>query len=73
MADGFTNENNDYVTGATSLDGTAYELIVCKHNPPHSIESRLVTAIKRPADETEPLRRLCQVSVWWLGLSKTVW
>jgi len=38
--DGFTDENDDFVRNAKGLDGTLYGLILCKHNPPHSIESR---------------------------------
>lgn len=36
IADGFTDENDDYVRMAQGLDGTLYELVLCKHNPPHS-------------------------------------
>jgi hypothetical protein len=53
MADGFTDENGDYVRMATGLNGTSYEIIRCKHNPPHSLESRLKEAIKSPEEETE--------------------
>jgi len=36
IADGFTDENDDYVRMAQGLDGTLLELVLCKHNPPHS-------------------------------------
>jgi hypothetical protein len=36
MGDGFMDENEDYVRMATGLDGILYQLILCKHNPPHS-------------------------------------
>jgi len=36
IADGFTDENDDYVRMAQDLDGTLLELVLCKHNPPHS-------------------------------------
>ena len=36
IADGFTDENDDYVRMAKGLNGTLYELVLCKHNPPHS-------------------------------------
>ena len=35
IADGFTDENDDHVRMAESLNGILYALIVCKHNPPH--------------------------------------
>ena len=50
--------NGDRLTSALAIDGTYYRILECHHNPPHSLESRLVTAIKRPDNETEPLRRL---------------
>jgi hypothetical protein len=43
ITDGYTDENNDFVRTAKSLDGTLYGLILCKHNPPHSLESRWLT------------------------------
>jgi hypothetical protein len=73
IGNGFTDKVNDKVIMAKGLDGRLYSLIECSHNPPHSLESRLVTAIKRPEDETEPQARCCQVLVWWVWLSKTVW
>jgi hypothetical protein len=36
IADGFTDENDDYVRMAQGLDGTLFELVLCRHNPPHS-------------------------------------
>jgi len=55
MADGFTDENDDYVRMATGLDGTLFELVTCKHNPPHSLESQWLTgnadSSKRPPDK----------------------
>lgn len=55
IADGFTDENGDHVRMATSIDGTLYSLILCKHNPPHSLESRWLTGkddeSKRPPDK----------------------
>jgi len=38
--DGFTDENGDYVRMAKSIKGTLYSFILCKHNPPHSLESQ---------------------------------
>jgi hypothetical protein len=40
VSDGFTDRNDDYYRNAKGLDGTLYGLIVCKHNPPHSLEKR---------------------------------
>jgi hypothetical protein len=48
------NVDCDHVLSAWGLDGTLYKLVICKHRPPHSLKSRLVTAIKRPDNETEP-------------------
>lgn len=59
ITDSGQDKNDDHVHLAWGLEGTLYRLLVCKHNPPHGLKSRLVTAIKRPDNETEPLRGLC--------------
>ena len=55
IADGFIDENEDFVRMATSIKGILYSVILCKHNPPHSLESRLLTHVKSPEDRTEPV------------------
>lgn len=59
ITDSSDNEDGDAVRVGFGLDGRYYRFVVCKHKPPHSLKSRLVTAIKRPEDETEPDPRLC--------------
>lgn len=44
----FTDQNLDTVTMAKGLDGYLYSLIVCPHNPPHSIESSFKPPDKLP-------------------------
>jgi hypothetical protein len=36
----FTDENNDQVRLGKGLDGTLYSFVLCKHNPPHTNQSR---------------------------------
>lgn len=67
------NLNQDSVLVAMGLDGYLYRLILCQHNPPHSLESRLKQHIWSPEDGTEPGSGFCQVPVWFILLSKAVW
>ena len=40
VADGFEDDNGDFVRMAKGLNGVLYGLVVCKHNPPHNLESQ---------------------------------
>jgi hypothetical protein len=53
MTDGYIDMNGDFVVTAKGLDGTLYGFVICKHNPPHSIESRWLNGnqSKRPPDK----------------------
>ncbi len=73
ITDGITNKNGDLERTGLAFDGTLYGLVLCKHSPPHSLESRMKQHIRSPEDETEPLRGCCKVSVWPENLSKIVW
>lgn len=54
MTDGITHKNGDLERTGLAFDGTLYGLYLCKHNPPHSLESRWLTGndgqCKRPPD-----------------------
>jgi hypothetical protein len=68
IGDGFEDDNGDFVRMAKGLEGKLYSIILCKHNPPHSLESRLKQAIRSPEDGTEPGSGFCIVVVGQKGL-----
>jgi hypothetical protein len=57
IGDGFTDDNDDYVRMATGLNGILYELVLCKHNPPHSAKRRFTDeGTKHELDNAHLLR-----------------
>jgi hypothetical protein len=66
ISDGYTDQNDDFVRNAVGVDGTLYGLVLCKHNPPHSLESRWLTGKDESRQDNRALTEILYTRFFYL-------